>query len=68
MEIHKIRLARIVSGMKQRCYNSNAPQYKWYGAKGIRLCDDWLGKDGLSSCAVKPLSLDMGSVKIETTT
>ena len=37
----KIRL--IYFGMKQRCYNENNTTYKWYGGKGIRICDEWLG-------------------------
>jgi len=27
--------------MKQRCYNKNNKNYKWYGAKGVRVCDSW---------------------------
>jgi hypothetical protein len=35
------RLYRIWRGMRQRCHNSNAQNYKWYGAKGISCCKDW---------------------------
>lgn len=28
--------------MKQRCYNQKSPEYKWYGGKGIAVCDEWL--------------------------
>lgn len=28
-------------GMKQRCHNKNSAQYKYYGAKGIFVCDEW---------------------------
>jgi hypothetical protein len=28
--------------MVQRCYNSNNPQYKDYGGRGIVVCDRWL--------------------------
>jgi hypothetical protein len=28
--------------MKQRCNNPKNKSYKWYGAKGITLCDEWL--------------------------
>lgn len=31
--------------MVNRCYNQNAPQYQYYGAKGIRVCDKWLDKE-----------------------
>jgi len=27
--------------MKQRCNNPNDPAYEWYGAKGIKVCDEW---------------------------
>ena len=27
--------------MRNRCNNPNATQYKWYGAKGIRVCKEW---------------------------
>lgn len=27
--------------MKQRCYNPNDRHFKWYGAKGIKVCDEW---------------------------
>lgn len=32
--------------MKQRCLNPNASRYGWYGGRGIRVCDRWLGKGG----------------------
>lgn len=35
------RLYRIWSGMKSRCYNSNNPNYKWYGNKNIQVCSEW---------------------------
>jgi len=28
--------------MKKRCLNSNATQYKYYGGRGIRVCERWL--------------------------
>ena len=28
--------------MKSRCYNPNVFDYKWYGGKGIKICDEWL--------------------------
>ena len=27
--------------MKQRCYNSNNKDYYNYGARGIKVCDEW---------------------------
>lgn len=35
------RLHRIWKAMKTRCYNPNTYDYKTYGAKGIRVCDEW---------------------------
>lgn len=35
------RLHRIWGGMKTRCYNSNYPQYKDYGGRGITVCAEW---------------------------
>ena len=28
--------------MKQRCLNPNSPVFKWYGGKGVTVCDQWL--------------------------
>lgn len=36
------RLRKIYSGIKRRCYNTHEKSYKWYGAKGIKICDEWL--------------------------
>ena len=27
--------------MKQRCSDANAINYRYYGGKGIRVCDEW---------------------------
>lgn len=37
-----IRLYRIWSGMKQRCFNSNNKDYPRYGAREITVCEEWL--------------------------
>jgi len=29
-------------GIKRRCYNKNEKAYRFYGAKGIKVCDSWL--------------------------
>ena len=29
------------SAARQRCYNSNAPNYKDYGERGITMCEEW---------------------------
>lgn len=30
------------AGMKDRCYNLNAKNYKFYGGRGIAVCESWL--------------------------
>lgn len=47
--LSKTRLYSIYSGMKQRCYNPNNQHYQWYGAKGITICDEWMGENGLQN-------------------
>ena len=39
------RLYHIWRGMKSRCYNVNEKSYKRYGARGIKICDEWLNKE-----------------------
>jgi hypothetical protein len=29
-------------GIKNRCYNQNEPAFKDYGARGIKVCDEWI--------------------------
>lgn len=36
------RIKDIFHGMKQRCYNDKDKNYRWYGAKGIKVCNEWL--------------------------
>lgn len=36
-------------GMKARCYNYKAPSYKYYGEKGISVCQRWLGDGGFKN-------------------
>ena len=31
-------------GMVNRCYNPNTPTYKWYGAVGVSICEEWKDK------------------------
>ena len=41
------RLYGVWCNMKNRCYNKKVRSYKDYGARGIRICDDW--KENYSS-------------------
>lgn len=36
------RLKCIFRHMKERCYLEDNKDYQWYGAKGIKICDEWL--------------------------
>ena len=48
------RLDRIFFAMKRRCYNPNNNKYKIYGARGIKICDEWLqNKDIFIDWAIK---------------
>ena len=35
--------------MKNRCLNKNNSAYKNYGGRGIKICPEWLGKDGIKN-------------------
>lgn len=35
-------LYNIWHSMKLRCNNPNHRNYQWYGAKGVKVCEDWL--------------------------
>ena len=39
---HGTRLHRIWRAMKNRCHNPNNESYQWYGAKGVKVCLEWL--------------------------
>jgi len=38
----RMKLYNLWRAIKQRCYNKNDKAYKYYGAKGITICDEWL--------------------------
>lgn len=38
----RTRLSRIWNDAKKRCLNKRHESYKYYGAKGITLCDEWI--------------------------
>lgn len=44
----KTVLYRRYRDMKSRCFNPKCGNYKHYGARGITICDEWLGKDGFA--------------------
>ena len=38
---HGERLYFVWKGMKRRCNNANSDCYKYYGGRGIKICDEW---------------------------
>lgn len=36
------RLYRIWKNIKMRCLDPNKPDYKYYGGRGIKICDEWI--------------------------
>lgn len=32
--------------MRRRCFDPGSTNYKWYGARGITVCERWLGPEG----------------------
>lgn len=41
------RLGTIYRSMITRCYDANNKSYRWYGGKGITVCDEWLSSSAL---------------------
>lgn len=39
--LYNTRLHKIRDGMIQRCHNPNSHAYKWYGMRGITVCQEW---------------------------
>lgn len=37
----KTPLYSVWSGMKDRCSNKKSASYKWYGERGIKVCEEW---------------------------
>ena len=46
---NKTRIQEIHHAMKMRCYCKKHTHYKNYGGRGISICKEWLGKDGLKN-------------------
>lgn len=45
-EMMGTRLETIYYCMHTRCYNKSHKSYRNYGKRGIKICDEWLGKNG----------------------
>ena len=40
---------KVWCNMKVRCYNPKATDYKYWGGRGITVCERWRGKDGFKN-------------------
>ena len=40
-DLHKHSLYGVWGNVKRRCRSPKNPSYKWYGARGIDMCDAW---------------------------
>jgi hypothetical protein len=40
--LSRTKIYNIYRGMRSRCYNKNEKAYKYYGGRGITICDEWL--------------------------
>lgn len=40
--VKKHKLYRVYWRIKECCYNKNNKAYKYYGGRGIKICDEWL--------------------------
>ncbi len=44
--MHNNLLYKVWSMMLQRCNNTNSKAYKWYGGRGITVCEEWKTFEG----------------------
>ena len=49
----KSRLYNVWRAVKQRCSNPNCKEYKWYGARGISVCDEWKNFENFYKWAIE---------------
>lgn len=42
---HK-KLTRVRLAMIKRCYDPKCKEYHYYGERGIKVCDEWIGENG----------------------
>lgn len=49
----KPRTLTIWSGMKARCLNPNATSYKNYGARGVKVCNEWMEFEKFHNWAIQ---------------
>lgn len=47
------KLYMVWGGIKRRCLNPRQKSYRHYGAKGVRICDEWLDYEEFRSWAIQ---------------
>ena len=47
------RLYSVWKSMKKRCENKNCKSYKWYGEKGVSVCDEWHEYEAFKKWAIQ---------------
>lgn len=62
-KLSKSKTYNIWQNMKNRCTNPNSTAYKWYGARGISVCDRWKNSfqaflDDMGECPTDKHSID----------
>lgn len=50
--LSKTPLYSVWQTMKQRCINPRCRGYRWYGAKGITLCEEWQNPESFYEWAI----------------
>lgn len=49
--------------MKQKCNNSNAWNYQWYGALGVKVCEAWLKFENfLKDMGTRPVGMTLDRI------
>lgn len=51
---------RVYRQMLDRCYLETAPNFKWYGGKGVTVCDRWRFGDGTRGSGFRNFISDLG--------
>lgn len=60
------RARRRWGSMMKRCYDKNSPNYKWYGGRGIKVCDRWFVFDNfLADMGPPPSKMSIDRINVD---
>ena len=48
----RTRLYNVWACMLQRCYNPKNDRYRWYGERGVEVCDEWMDFSSFKEWAI----------------